>query len=149
MRVHAILWRRPADPSELYAQPRPSLAPSQADFVFLSPPWGGPQYSSAPVYDLEDMGGMGLSLSRLLGLVFDQVGAAGVQAFLPRNADLRQAVAAAGGRPCVAERIALKGYVKGVTVYYGTAAERWLALSESEGVEDAGLDDDGEDTGSA
>lgn len=27
----------------------------QADVVFLSPPWGGPQYLSADVFDLENM----------------------------------------------------------------------------------------------
>lgn len=32
------------------------LAPNlKADVVFLSPPWGGPQYLSAEVFDLETM----------------------------------------------------------------------------------------------
>jgi len=32
------------------------IAPTlQADIVFLSPPWGGPQYLKADVFDLETM----------------------------------------------------------------------------------------------
>ena len=35
-----------------YMQIAPTL---QADIVFLSPPWGGPQYLKADVFDLETM----------------------------------------------------------------------------------------------
>ena len=33
-----------------------SLVPSlQADVIFLSPPWGGPQYKNVDVYDIESI----------------------------------------------------------------------------------------------
>ncbi|KFM27644.1 Trimethylguanosine synthase [Auxenochlorella protothecoides] len=112
----------------------------KADFVFLSPPWGGPEYSAQAVYDVERMGGLGLSLTGLLDLAFQVVGARGVVAFLPRNADLAQCARSAGGRPCVAERVVLNGYLKGTTMYYGAAALRWLELRGAEEGEGAGDD---------
>ena len=37
----------------------------QADVVFYSPPWGGPQYAKQAVYDVELMGGQGFGLKRV------------------------------------------------------------------------------------
>lgn len=127
-------------PSPLDDPPPPSSRIPQADFVFLSPPWGGPEYSAQAVYDVERMGGLGLSLTGLLDLAFQVVGARGVVAFLPRNADLAQCARSAGGRPCVAERVVLNGYLKGTTMYYGAAALRWLELRGAEEGEGAGDD---------
>ena len=37
----------------------------QADVVFYSPPWGGPQYAKQAVYDVELMGGQGFGLKKV------------------------------------------------------------------------------------
>lgn len=42
--------------------------------MFYSPPWGGPDYSQQPVYDVMDMGGQGYGLPNLLHLAFDVIG---------------------------------------------------------------------------
>jgi hypothetical protein len=39
----------------------------QADVVFYSPPWGGPEYASQRVYDVELMGGQGFGLKKVCG----------------------------------------------------------------------------------
>lgn len=131
--AHALSLRTPLPPPP---NPNPPSRGWQADYVFLSPPWGGPEYSSQAVYDVERMGGLGLSLTDLLDLAFGGVGAEGVVAFLPRNADLAQCALAAGGRPCVAERVVLNGYLKGTTMYYGAAAQHWHREQDRDLVED-------------
>eukprot|EP00850_Spirogloea_muscicola_P000791 SM000003S11036 [mRNA] locus=s3:572421:576614:+ [translate_table: standard] len=63
------------------------LAPTlKADTVFLSPPWGGPDYLKAEVYDLRTM------LLPLDGFKLFQIAAAIGQVcfFLPRNSDVVQ-----------------------------------------------------------
>eukprot|EP00850_Spirogloea_muscicola_P011580 SM000072S21214 [mRNA] locus=s72:357544:361465:- [translate_table: standard] len=63
------------------------LAPTlKADTVFLSPPWGGPDYLKAEVYDLHTM------LLPLDGFKLFQIAAAIGQVcfFLPRNSDVEQ-----------------------------------------------------------
>ena len=71
-----------------------ALAPKlQADVVFLSPPWGGPGYSDAEVFDVKTMmGGLdGELLFQLArGITPDVV------YFLPRNVDKAQASLLAG-----------------------------------------------------
>ena len=79
---------------------------------------------SRAVYDIDPMGGQAFGLPLLLHLAFQQVGAAGVIAFLPRNSDLRQlsATLPAGQPFCEVERAVLNGIFKGVSVYYGSVA---------------------------
>lgn len=69
-----------------------------ADVVFLSPPWGGPEYVKSEVFGVaKDIGGLGVGLAGLLALalwVVDRGGPRaaprmwGVAVFLPRNASL-------------------------------------------------------------
>lgn len=39
--------------------------PLQADVVFYSPPWGGPEYAHQAVYDVQLMGGQGFGLKQV------------------------------------------------------------------------------------
>lgn len=89
-----------------------------ADVLFLSPPWGGPEYLASPTYSLKQI--------RLEGGVsghelFERVLSASpnVAALLPRNMDLRELAEAAGGRPCEVEENILNYKLKTLTVYFG------------------------------
>ena len=105
-----------------------------ADVLFLSPPWGGPQYLEAAVFDLDAPLVGGLSTAGLLRLGLGL--ADGVVAFLPRNTDPEALAAALGGGVAVeVEANFLNGKLKTVTVYLGASAGRWGA---------AGGDDDDE-----
>uniref|UniRef100_A0A2C9M2F9 Trimethylguanosine synthase n=1 Tax=Biomphalaria glabrata TaxID=6526 RepID=A0A2C9M2F9_BIOGL len=93
------------------------LAPSlKADVVFLSPPWGGPEYLNKEVYDLDQMAGFNASelmeLSRQVteNIVF----------FLPRNADTEKLTALAGeGKRIEIEQNFLNKKLKTITAYFG------------------------------
>lgn len=68
----------------------------RADGVFLSPPWGGPQYLHSPTYDLswlQPVDGFEL-LARARAV------SPNVALFLPRNTDLHQLAALAAGEAC-------------------------------------------------
>ena len=95
-----------------------SLAPHlKADVVFLSPPWGGPGYSTAPVFDLVTMMG-GLDGAEILRAALRD--APNVAYFLPKNADERQIaqLAAEAGVPVEVEVCKLNGHAKGLMAYF-------------------------------
>eukprot|EP00897_Mesotaenium_endlicherianum_P007172 jgi/Mesen1/6483/ME000331S05597 len=97
------------------------LAPClKADVVFLSPPWGGPEYIEVEKYDIQTMMQPldGFKLFQLaLGITSE------VAFFLPRNVDLEQlaqlAWLAASPLPCEVEKNFLRKKFKTVTAYYG------------------------------
>lgn len=63
-----------------------AVAPSlKADVVFLSPPWGGPQYLQAAVFDLECMQPNGYDIYRVARAI-----TANIAYFLPRNTNADQ-----------------------------------------------------------
>jgi len=113
-----------------------------ADVVFLSPPWGGPEYLGRDRFPTEpDVGGLGVGLAELLGLAMDVVRRAGtppgdpwgVAVFLPRNVCLRQlhesvalAVEAGAVPPGAAQPEVEEAWVNGklvaVTAYVGSLA---------------------------
>lgn len=66
-----------------------TLAPTlKADVVFLSPPWGGPSYSSKETFSIEDVMpnyGGGKHLYELTSQVSQNIAY-----FLPRNIDVKQ-----------------------------------------------------------
>uniref|UniRef100_A0A8C5F8J9 Trimethylguanosine synthase n=1 Tax=Gadus morhua TaxID=8049 RepID=A0A8C5F8J9_GADMO len=85
------------------------LAPGlRGDVVFLSPPWGGPDYLTAEVFDIRTM----IQLSKLItdDIVY----------FLPRNADMNQiaSLAGPGGRVEVEQNF-LNNKLKTITAYFG------------------------------
>ncbi|KAG2183783.1 hypothetical protein INT43_006794, partial [Umbelopsis isabellina] len=106
------------------------LAPSlKADVVFLSPPWGGPSYIGAEVFDLETMIPMnGLELYAKAKAITSNVAY-----FVPRNTDPKQLASLAGeGNLCEVEQNYLQGYLKALTAYYGELLDPSLALQAEE-----------------
>ncbi|KAK2844020.1 hypothetical protein Q5P01_010679 [Channa striata] len=101
------------------------LAPRlRGDVVFLSPPWGGPDYLSAEVFDIRTMmepDGYPLmqttfEIFRLAKLISDNI-----VYFLPRNADMDQIASMAGpGGKVEVEQNFLNNKLKTVTAYFGS-----------------------------
>ncbi|XP_039610453.1 trimethylguanosine synthase isoform X1 [Polypterus senegalus] len=93
------------------------LAPNlKADVVFLSPPWGGPDYLSADIFNIKTMispdGFEIFSLSKIItnNIVY----------FLPRNADVEQIASLAGpGGKVEIEQNFLNTKLKTITAYFG------------------------------
>ncbi|CAJ1087222.1 trimethylguanosine synthase isoform X1 [Xyrichtys novacula] len=94
------------------------LAPRlRGDVVFLSPPWGGPDYLTAEVFDIKTMMEPdGFEIFRLAKLISDSI-----VYFLPRNADMDQiaSLAGLGGRVEVEQNL-LNHKLKTVTAYFGS-----------------------------
>ncbi|XP_061168162.1 trimethylguanosine synthase-like [Saccostrea echinata] len=108
------------------------IAPNlKADVVFLSPPWGGPEYLEADVFDLETM--IELKSSAIFSVarkITDNIAF-----FVPRNANVEQLTSMAGpGGKVEIEQNMLNNKLKTITAYYGE-----LVL-EGEGIDEAGQD---------
>ncbi|XP_026464687.1 trimethylguanosine synthase-like [Ctenocephalides felis] len=88
-----------------------------ADVVFLSPPWGGPQYLKDDYYDVEKSL-LPVSGSRLLAVTRNIT--ENIALFLPRNTDANQLVLMAGpGSSVEIEQNFLDKKLIAVTAYYG------------------------------
>ncbi|GMI96731.1 hypothetical protein HRI_003342400 [Hibiscus trionum] len=103
-----------------------TLAPKlKADTVFLSPPWGGPDYAKVEVYDLKTM--LRPHDGYFLFNVAKKIGCRIVM-FLPRNVDLNQlAEMALSAQPpwsLEVEKNFLNGKLKGITAYFTDSAVR-------------------------
>ncbi|KAH0617701.1 hypothetical protein JD844_016197 [Phrynosoma platyrhinos] len=90
----------------------------KADVVFLSPPWGGPEYTTAEVFDVQTMiypdgypfTSYALSQKITKNIVY----------FLPRNADIDQVASLAGpGGKVEIEQNFLNNRLKTITAYFG------------------------------
>ncbi|KAM9789924.1 trimethylguanosine synthase [Neosynchiropus ocellatus] len=94
------------------------LAPHlRGDVVFLSPPWGGPNYLTAEVFDIGTMmEPSGYPIFELARKVSENI-----VFFLPRNADMDQVVSLAcpGGKVEVEQNF-LNNKLKTITAYFGT-----------------------------
>uniref|UniRef100_W5UKV7 Trimethylguanosine synthase n=1 Tax=Ictalurus punctatus TaxID=7998 RepID=W5UKV7_ICTPU len=88
----------------------------RADVVFLSPPWGGPEYLSADVFNIETMMSPdGFEIFRLAKMISENV-----VYFLPRNADMEQIASLAGpGGKVEVEQNFLNNKLKTITAYFG------------------------------
>ncbi|VVA12079.1 PREDICTED: trimethylguanosine synthase [Prunus dulcis] len=101
------------------------LAPKlKADTVFLSPPWGGPDYAKVKTYDLRMLKPHdGYFLFNTAKEV-----ASRIVMFLPRNVDLNQLaeLALSGSRPwsLEVEKNFLTGKLKGITAYFSDMTGR-------------------------
>merc|ERR1712013_820177 len=73
-----------------FFQVMPSL---KADVVFLSPPWGGPEYQNQEVFDLKEMGGC---LDGFKAFEIAQQVSPNVAYFVPKNTNLDQITSLAG-----------------------------------------------------
>ncbi|OCT74742.1 trimethylguanosine synthase isoform X2 [Xenopus laevis] len=92
------------------------LAPDlKADAIFLSPPWGGPDYVSAETFDIGTMCLDGFEVFRLSKQITKNI-----IYFLPRNTDVEQVVSLAGpGGQVEIEQNFLNKKLKTMTVYFG------------------------------
>lgn len=89
------------------------------DMIFLSPPWGGPEYIDDANFDLRGNFVSGIDLIDLIKLAL--VVTPNVACFLPRNSDLEPLIKALS--PDTAsfeiENIVLNGKLKAITLYFG------------------------------
>ncbi|CAM6113437.1 unnamed protein product [Calypogeia fissa] len=100
------------------------LAPFlKADLVFLSPPWGGPEYLKQEIYDLHTM------LKPKDGITLFKVAqsiAPNIALFVPRNVDLNQlqelSWLTSPPLPCEVEQNYVNDKLKAITAYYGDIA---------------------------
>ncbi|XP_068197782.1 trimethylguanosine synthase isoform X2 [Antennarius striatus] len=93
------------------------LAPRlRGDVVFLSPPWGGPNYLTAEVFDIKTMMEPdGFEIFHKAKTISDNI-----VYFLPRNADMDQIPCLAGpGGKVEVEQNFLNNKLKTVTAYFG------------------------------
>ncbi|KAI7869238.1 RNA cap guanine-N2 methyltransferase-domain-containing protein [Spinellus fusiger] len=96
--------------------------------VFLSPPWGGPDYIGAEVFDLNTMiPGNGTEIYRLASQITPHIAY-----FLPRNTNPQQLAALAGPNgTCEIEQTYLRGSFKALNVYYGSLVNPELTTDTS------------------
>ncbi|XP_077413573.1 trimethylguanosine synthase isoform X2 [Vanacampus margaritifer] len=87
------------------------------DVVFLSPPWGGPDYLTAEVFDIKTMMEPdGFQIFHLAKQISDNI-----VYFLPRNADMEQIASLAGpGGKVEVEQNFLNNKLKTLTAYFGS-----------------------------
>ena len=94
------------------------LAPYlKADVVFLSPPWGGPDYINTKVFDIETMimPVSGSEMFRYASMITKNIAF-----FLPRNVDVEQVVALTeSGSKVEIEKNLLNNKMKTIMAYYG------------------------------
>ncbi|XP_030355202.1 trimethylguanosine synthase isoform X2 [Strigops habroptila] len=88
----------------------------KADVVFLSPPWGGPDYATAEIFDIKTMiCPDGFEIFRLSKKITNNI-----VFFLPRNADIDQVASLAGpGGKVEIEQNFLNNKLKTITAYFG------------------------------
>ncbi|NXP97124.1 TGS1 synthase, partial [Vidua macroura] len=90
----------------------------RADVVFLSPPWGGPDYATAEIFDIQTMicpDGYPFQVTRLSKKITNNI-----VYFLPRNADINQVASLAGpGGKVEIEQNFLNNKLKTITAYFG------------------------------
>ncbi|NXD16516.1 TGS1 synthase, partial [Nothocercus nigrocapillus] len=89
----------------------------KADVVFLSPPWGGPDYATAEIFDIQTMiCPDGYPLICVLSKRITN----NIVYFLPRNADIDQVASLAGpGGKVEIEQNFLNNKLKTITAYFG------------------------------
>uniref|UniRef100_A0A8C6RLG9 Trimethylguanosine synthase n=1 Tax=Nannospalax galili TaxID=1026970 RepID=A0A8C6RLG9_NANGA len=104
------------------------LAPClKADVVFLSPPWGGPDYATAETFDIRTMMSPdGFEIFRLSQKITNNI-----VYFLPRNADIDQVASLAGpGGQVEIEQNFLNNKLKTITAYFGDLIRRPASETE-------------------
>ncbi|NXI67768.1 TGS1 synthase, partial [Anseranas semipalmata] len=89
----------------------------KADVVFLSPPWGGPDYATAEIFDIQTMiCPDGYPFKVVLSKKITN----NIVYFLPRNADINQIASLAGpGGKVEIEQNFLNNKLKTITAYFG------------------------------
>ena len=91
--------------------------------MFLSPPWGGPEYLSKPRYNLHEMG---RSMDGFKVFSIAKSVTPNLAFFVPKNTNLQQLKylsGRAGGKVNVA-KIVMNKKTKVMTAYYGKFAQK-------------------------
>ncbi|NXQ71012.1 TGS1 synthase, partial [Quiscalus mexicanus] len=93
----------------------------RADVVFLSPPWGGPDYATAEIFDIQTMiCPDGYPFQAVPALWLSKKITNNIVYFLPRNADINQVASLAGpGGKVEIEQNFLNFKLKTITAYFG------------------------------
>jgi trimethylguanosine synthase len=99
---------------------RSPFSTRKVDMIFLSPPWGGPEYRNAEIFDLSTVWVSGVTLIHVLNTAMKMC--RNVAFFLPRNTNL-QSLAAQLRVPFKVEREFVNGKDKSMTLYFGKLAE--------------------------
>lgn len=117
-----------------YFQIIPNLRP---DVIFLSPPWGGPEYLDQKTFDISNMAGLdGIEIFNLAYRLTRNVAY-----FVPRNTDAAALARLAGqGNRVEIEQNILNWKTKTITAYYGGL----IVDNDEESKEMNGGDDDEE-----
>lgn len=94
----------------------------KADVVFLSPPWGGPDYMRKEIYDLEE-NLLPLPASKLMAETRKITN--NIAMFLPRNSNSKQLAFLAGpGNAVEIEQNFLDRKLIALTAYYGDLVQK-------------------------
>ena len=97
-----------------------------ADVIFLSPPWGGPQYLESDVFDIQSM--IPLDGMKIFEAALEIT--ENIAYYVPKNTNLDQLISLAGdGGYVEIEQNILNTKVKAVTAYFGGL------LQDSEAIE--------------
>ncbi|NXC19978.1 TGS1 synthase, partial [Corythaeola cristata] len=92
----------------------------QADVVFLSPPWGGPDYATAEIFDIQTMICPDGYPFKVMHHCDFSIITNNIVYFLPRNADIDQVASLAGpGGKVEIEQNFLNNKLKTITAYFG------------------------------
>ena len=94
-----------------------------ADAIFLSPPWGGPEYLNTKVYNLQKMGS---SMDGYKVFSIAKSVTPNVAFFVPKNTGFQQLEdlsVGAGGKVYVEKNI-LNNKTKALTAYYGEFTQK-------------------------
>jgi len=95
-----------------------------ADVVFLSPPWGGPQYVKKDIYNLQELGG---NVDGDKAFKMAQKVSKSIAYFIPRNTNIYQLASLAGSNGEVeVEQQFVNKKLKTVTAYYGDLCRHQL-----------------------
>lgn len=88
----------------------------KADVVFLSPPWGGPNYANAEIFDVKTM----ITLDGVRVFEETKTITNNIAYFMPRNVDVEQlsSLAGPGGKMEIEQNFVNKK-LKTITAYYG------------------------------
>ncbi|KAI8892981.1 RNA cap guanine-N2 methyltransferase-domain-containing protein, partial [Globomyces pollinis-pini] len=98
-----------------------------ADGVFLSPPWGGPEYLQVEEFDINTMMPInGTELYRVANQISNSI-----CYFLPKNINHHQVIRLAGsGGECEMEQTFLNDRLKCWNIYYGSLVQKSNTLME-------------------
>lgn len=97
----------------------------KGDVVFLSPPWGGPDYITVKLFDIKKMMHPdGFEIFRHSKAITKNI-----VYFLPRNADINQVTSLAGeGEEVEIEKNFANKKLKAITAYFGDLSQKKLSL---------------------